>query len=355
MASQIMAVTPTQLYEILFTIYRAHAEGKVNARDASPLIIGGPGLGKSQIDAEAAVDAGCMHSTDHPPIRLPEDYTGLPFKLNDNEAAFLPYRGMRDWVQAETATVVTQEDVGQAPAMVQASLMQVVEGRRLGAHEISDKVLFSFTTNAATHNAGAGNVLSPLQNRCAVCLELQPDLRSTLVWGSRTGGIRPEFLAFLSMRPDALYDFDPSRRFEPFASPRSWAKASAMYALGFPSDLEVQVLSGALGRGIAEELGAFLPIYRSLPDPDDIINDPMNAMVPEPNSRGVSVTYALLGALAVRATVKTAGAIIMYLERLSEDFMVAGVSLMLAKNANLLAVPEVMRHREAHPDIYRGW
>ena len=60
-----------------------------------PILVAEPGVGKSQ-SVEAVVKSNDTWGFDvyHPAMGMPSDVKGLPFRLDDNQAAFLPYEFM---------------------------------------------------------------------------------------------------------------------------------------------------------------------------------------------------------------------------------------------------------------------
>lgn len=80
------------------------------------LIVGAPGVGKSQIVEAAAKSAGADLITSHPAVSDPTDAKGLPWVAADHESArFLPFGELARAVKATTPTVWFLDDLGQAP------------------------------------------------------------------------------------------------------------------------------------------------------------------------------------------------------------------------------------------------
>jgi hypothetical protein len=84
------------------------------------MIVGSPGVGKSDIVEEAAQSAGAKTIIFHPVISDPTDFKGFPFAKN-GEADFLPYGDLKQLIEAKEPTVAFLDDIGQAPPSVQAS------------------------------------------------------------------------------------------------------------------------------------------------------------------------------------------------------------------------------------------
>src|SRR5208282_983947 len=86
------------------------------------LIKGAPGVGKTDITHQICglVDADLV--VEHPVVSDPTDYKGLPFAMPGTDSAtFLPFGELKRLIEADRLTVCFIDDLGQAPAAVQAA------------------------------------------------------------------------------------------------------------------------------------------------------------------------------------------------------------------------------------------
>src|SRR5258706_16400244 len=93
------------------------------------LIQGAPGVGKSDIVAQAAIAADAELILSHPAVSDPTDVKGLPWVVK-GKADFLPFGELERAINATERTVWFLDDLGQATAAVQASYMQLLLARR---------------------------------------------------------------------------------------------------------------------------------------------------------------------------------------------------------------------------------
>ncbi len=108
-----MQVTPSHLSLIL--------SASIPAR-LPVLITGAPGVGKSDIVAQAAKLAGADLILSHPAVSDPTDFKGLPWPKKGGESAdFLPFGEFSRALSAKRDTVWFMDDLGQAPPSVQAA------------------------------------------------------------------------------------------------------------------------------------------------------------------------------------------------------------------------------------------
>jgi hypothetical protein len=277
------------------------------------LLAGPPGVGKSDLVMAAAEAAGADCQVFHPVTADPTDFKGLP-AIVGNAAEFLPYGDLRALLSAERPTVAFLDDLGQAPAAVQAAAMQLILARRINGFRLPDTVTFIAATNRRQDKAGVTGILEPVKSRFATILELMPDLDDWTQWAF-TAGVPAEIVAFLRFRPGLLHDFKATADLVNSPCPRTWANAGRLVALGLT---DVETLAGAIGHGAATELVAFLRVYHSLPSIDGILLNPDTAAVPT----DPSALYAVSVALASRASGQNGERVIGYASRLPAEFSV---------------------------------
>lgn len=279
------------------------------------LITGAPGVGKSDLVAQAAAEAGAYVILSHPAVADPTDAKGLPWPAKDGEhATFLPFGELARAIAAEKPTVWFLDDLGQATPAVQASFMQLLLARRVNGHAIPDCVTFVAATNRRTDRAGVSGILEPVKSRFASILNLEPTLDDWCEWAYQND-VSPEVIAFLRFRPDLLTKFEPSADMANSPCPRTWAHAAKLVKLNMPKEAELAAFSGAVGEGAASEFVAFLRVFRDMPNPDLVLMKPDDAQIP----KELSTLYALMTALASRATPENFSAISRYAVRLMES------------------------------------
>jgi hypothetical protein len=263
------------------------------------LITGAPGIGKSDIVAQAAEKTGRDLLISHPVVEDPTDSKGLPFPSADGQCAHhLPFGDLERAVNSTSPLLWFLDDLGQASAAVQAAKMQLLLARRVGDHVLPDHVTFVAATNRRNDNAGVTGILDPVISRFATVVELEPNIDDWTAWAV-THDVPAELIAFLRFRPGLLSEKKATRDIENAPSPRSWGFVAKTMPV-VPKALELVAYSGAVGEGAAAELMAFLGIYRQLPSPDAILLAPDTAAIPDNASALIAVATAL-GAYATEA------------------------------------------------------
>ena len=276
------------------------------------LIVGAPGIGKSDLVAQAALRTHYTLIISHPVVNDPTDAKGLPWPDREGQSArFLPFGDLARALAAVDPTVWFLDDLGQATPAVQASYMQLLLARRIGDHVLPDCVSFVAASNRRTDRAGVSGLLEPVKSRFTAILDLDPDLDDWTEW-ALANQVRPELLAFLRFRPDLLHNFSPSLDLVNSPCPRTWHACNQLLTLGLPAHLEFPALCGAIGEGAAAEFVGFLRTFRELPPLDSIILNPDTASIPE----SPSALYAVAAGLAHKTTYATLSQVAKYAERL---------------------------------------
>ncbi|MDE2104644.1 MAG: ATP-binding protein [Patescibacteria group bacterium] len=278
------------------------------------LLVGAPGVGKTDIIRQAAQAKGADFMVSHPVVADPTDAKGLPWPDADKlEATFLPFGDLAAAIKAERPTVWLLDDLGQAPPAVQASYMQLLLSRRCNGHVISDYVTMIAASNRRTDRAGVSGMLEPVKSRFAAIVEVTPHIDDWAVWALEND-IPASLIAFLRFRPELLSQFVPSADMTQSPTPRTWANLAEVESWKLPREVEAEAMAGAVGVGAATEYLAFRAMLGSVVTADQVILDPHNATLPIKAAE----CYAVCTALAAKADEKNFARITTYLQRLTD-------------------------------------
>ncbi len=294
------------------------------------LIVGPPGIGKTDIIKTVAADLKADVILSHPAVSDPTDYKGLPFKSADgSHAAFMPFGETWRAINANKLTLWFIDDLGQAAEAVQKALMQLLLGRRLNGHALSENVVFVGATNDIGQRAGVSGLIEPVKSRWDSILFLEPSIDDWCTWAYNNGQ-PPELIAFLRSRPALLSSFEPTKAIINQPCPRTWASVGRRLARGIN---DFDLFSGAVGKGATTELLAFLKLAAEAPSLDSILMNPASANIPkEP-----SLLYLVAVGLAQRANKTNMGRVMQYLQRLPQSFRVLSVRDAVGRDKELAA------------------
>jgi len=266
------------------------------AKKGYPVLIkGAPGVGKSDIVEQAAKEIDYDMILTHPVVSDPTDFKGQPCVVEGKDgkkrAEFLPFGDLRKMMYAKHPTIVFIDDLGQAPAAVQAACMQLLLARQINGKKISDNITFLAATNRRQDRAGVTGILEPVKSRFYNIYELQPEKDDWIEW-ALAHDMPEEVIGFVNFRPDLLCTEEATSDIVNHPCPRTLAHAGDTIKMGLTS---MEDLSGVVGEGCAVELTGFMKVFRELPSIDAIIMDPDSAPVPTDPSAQYAVVAALVG------------------------------------------------------------
>lgn len=294
-------------------------------------IEGAPGGGKTTLVHQCAKALGVPCIELHMPTMLVEDF-GIPMPKDGVLKYTIP-----DWFPAqgkpgtEGGGILLFDDRNQANADLQKVLANICQARNLHGVPLADGWMVISTGNRQSDRAGANRVLSHLRNRETV-IQFETNTDDWCKW-ALANGVKVEVVSFIRFRPGLLHDFDPQKECNP--TPRSWTEGVSEVLGLVPSEAEYECFSGAVGEGAAAEFVGFMRIFRELPNPDDILMNPMTAPVPT----DPATLYALAGALSNRVTETSMDRLISYTKRLPPEFSVLTVSYAVRLKPELSSTP----------------
>lgn len=309
------------------------------------LIKGAPGIGKTDVVKQACLKTNTLLIVSHPVVSDPVDYKGFPFVV-DNEAHFLPFGELNRLISAKVPTAYFMDDLGQAPATVQAAAMQLILERSINGHKVSDKVTFLAATNRKSDRAGVTGILEPVKSRFAAIVELETDVDDWVRWAIENC-LPPELIAFIRFRPKLLHDFTPTTDMNNSPCPRTVHNVARLLQANISSCLQYEAVTGAAGEAFAVELMGFLKICQSLPDPAQVLANPGKAPVPQ----DPATLFALCGALSKQACPCNFDAVTAYGGRLPEEFCVMLVTDCITQSPDIQETLAFVEWAQSHNHV----
>ncbi len=302
---------------------------------------GAPGVGKSQVVAQVAQEEGLRLIDVRAVLLDPVDLRGLPRIDDDGRACWCP----PEFLPREGCGILFLDELNAAPPLVQAACYQLVLDRCLGEYRLPGGWSMVAAGNRETDRAVTHRMPSALANRF-VHLEFSVDVDEWLTWAQNCG-VSQAVIAFIRFRPSLLHAFDPQKDDKAFATPRSWEFVSrVMNHLrgGFP---DLELIAGIVGEGTASEFCGFLRIYRNLPDPDTLLDDPETADVPQ----DPAMLYAICELLSEKTDMQNWPRIMTYARRLPPEFSVLLVRDAARVNSAIVETPAFNEWAVAHADV----
>lgn len=257
---------------------------------------GPPGIGKSELVASIAEEMdGLMID-----LRLaqmePTDLRGIPYFNKDT--------GLMDWAppvdlpDEETAKqypviVLFLDEMNSAAPSIQAAAYQLILNRRIGKYVLPNNVVVVAAGNRESDKGVTYRMPSPLANRF-VHIELRVDHSCWENWAINNK-IHQDVIGYIGFAKQDLHDFDPRSSSRAFATPRTWSFVSQLLSEDTKlneSEL-TDLVSGAVGEGVAIKFMAHRKIAGQLPKPEDILS----GKVTELKVKEISAMYSLTVAM----------------------------------------------------------
>ena len=261
-----------------------------------PLFLwGAPGIGKSDVIHQlgAELDAYVID------IRLslwePTDIKGIPyFDSNTGNMVWgapaeLP---TEEFAKQFPAIILFLDEMNSAAPSVQAAAYQLILNRRVGQYRLPDNVFIVAAGNRDADKGVTYRMPAPLANRF-VHLEMTVEFADWVEWATEHR-VHKDVVGYLSFSKGDLYDFDPKSASRAFATPRSWSFVSELLEDDDTSESTLMdLISGAIGEGLAIKFMAHRKVASNMPLPGDILSGKVSKM----DTKEISAMYSLTVAL----------------------------------------------------------
>jgi len=258
-----------------------------------PLFLWGPpGIGKSDIIAQ--ITNNVLTNSFLIDIRLslwePTDIKGIPyFDSNSSTMVWAPPAELptEEFAAQYDNIVLFLDEMNSAAPAVQAAAYQLILNRRVGTYKLPDNVLIVAAGNREADKGVTYRMPAPLANRF-VHLELAVNWDDYFAWAVENK-IHKDVIGYLTFAKKDLYDFDPKSPSRSFATPRSWSFVSELLEDDDDESTTTDLVSGAIGEGLAVKFMAHRKVASKLPNPTDILT----GKVKELETKEISAMYSL--------------------------------------------------------------
>jgi hypothetical protein len=253
-----------------------------------PIFIwGAPGIGKSDIVKQI----GDEQKRDVIDIRLslwdPTDIKGIPFyNVKLNTMCWAPPAELPS--DPNSTAILFLDELNSAAPATQAAAYQLVLNRRVGTYILPKGVSIIAAGNRETDKGVTYRMPSPLANRF-LHLELRTDYEDWLNWATKNK-IHEQVIGYVGFAKQDLYTFDPRSPSRSFATPRTWSFVSELLTDDdLPESILTDLVSGAVGEGLAVKFMQHRKIAKQMPKPEDILA----GRVLKSEIREISAMYSL--------------------------------------------------------------
>jgi hypothetical protein len=279
------------------------------------MIHGAPGLGKSDIVRQLGARKKRKVIDIRLNLREPVDLRGIP--MPDVATGTTKWMVPDELPQAErdgAEGYLFLDEINTASQQMMAAAFGLVLDRKVGEYTLVDGWVIIAAGNRVADKASAQRMPTALRNRFAHIIVV-PDVAAFCTWAN-VSGVAPELIAFQRLRSGenggkGILHVMPKGDENAFPTPRSWTKAAKF--VGAPKKHRMRLFAAHVGAAYATEFDAFIDLYHSIGDLQDIIKSPKTARLPaDPSTR-----YATCSGLARMATKATFANVVEYVKRLN--------------------------------------
>ena len=235
------------------TLSQAKSLIRCMAHQQSLLLLSPPGVGKSDIVAQAAKEAGLPCRSLLGTQIAPEDVSGIP-RIVGERSVFCPPRILLP-ERPEPFCLFLDEFPASSPDVQKAFYSLLLE-RRLGEHDLPAGTWVVAAGNRVEDRALVRTLSSALVNRVTI-LQVRVDLKEWLAW-AKDNRIRKEIMSFVAYIPESLMRPVPAEP-APFSTPRAWESLSRTLDLAEKAGLlDIPIRRAlAFGRVSAQDAAIF--------------------------------------------------------------------------------------------------
>ena len=275
----------------------------------TPIIQSEPGCGKTSLLSMLEDNMGDKY--DYIYVDCPvKDMQDIAMTIPNHDTRTLEtYVGSLFKLDSPKPKVILLDEFMKAPKLLQVIFTRLMLERFIGDTPLPQGSIVFGTSNNQSDGVG-DTMLAHASNRVCLLQMQKPKVEDWLVWASENA-ISPLIRAWVHMFPRALnsylddnqkdnpYIFQPSKPQLSFVTPRSLAKASVIVEnrdiLGETPTMSA--LSGTIGYSASADMSAFLSLEKSLPDINEILQQPENVKVPDEISAQLMVMFQALDKL----------------------------------------------------------
>ena len=248
---------------------------------------GPPGIGKSDIVKQIGEELNRPVRDIRLSLWEPTDIKGIPYYNSQvNTMCWAPPAELPS--DPEDNSILFLDELNSAPQATQAAAYQLILNRRVGTYVLPKNVTIVAAGNRDGDKGVTYRMPAPLANRF-LHLELRVDYDDWLAWATKNH-LHEQVVGYLGFAKQDLYDFHPTSASRAFATPRSWSFVSDLLNDDDLNDSTLtDLISGAVGEGLAVKFMAHRKVAKQMPRPEDILS----GKIKKTEIKEISAMYSL--------------------------------------------------------------
>ena len=277
-----LTISPNELLDTIIAMLKA---------DQPLMIWSAPGLGKSSVTRLAARLTNHVYHAIYLAVMERIDTMGLPIVRNDRTTYAVP--DFLPPTDSDSLHLVNLEELPNAKQDMFTAIYGLVLERRIGEYHLPPGARIIACGNRVKDRGGAHRLPPALASRF-LHVDLEPNVDDWVDW-ALDNDIDTDVISYLTLNPESLHDYDPTREEQPFPCPRTWESVSRIkpHIEHLDPRLQKVLYRGDIGENAANSFTAFLAMKDELPHPRTVLLNPDSALVPENASAKVAVARSL--------------------------------------------------------------
>lgn len=251
------------------------------------MLWGPPGIGKSDVIAQIGQHTNRQVIDIRLALWDPTDIKGMPYL--DATTQLMNWSPPSEFPQAaDSNAILFFDEIVSAPPAVQAAAYQLILNRRVGKYVLPAGVDMVAAGNREGDRGVTYKMPAPLASRF-IHLEMSVSYDDWQHWAVNNA-VHADVIGYLGFSKQDLMDFDPRSASRAFACPRTWTFVSELLKDEDGDDeVLMNLVSGAVGDGLAAKFMAHRKVCGRMPKPMDILE----GKVDELNIKEISALYSL--------------------------------------------------------------
>lgn len=295
-------------------------------RQTPVMVWGAPGIGKSSVIKQIAIEMGYPKNFGFVDLRLPQldptDLRGIPVPNREEGVCnwFIP-----EFMPTKGKGILFLDEMEKAIPAVKNAALQLVLDRQLGTYTLPPGWAIVAAGNREEDGAFSQPLGSALANRM-MHIETECDFESWLGWARRSG-ISTDILGFIEFRKmEALCPpmkvkagASKSGRLNAFPTPRTWEMASRLIDGINDMDERRTLVSASVGEAMSNDFITWDQYFRAV-DPKGIIE--RGEMPDKKHMKEIHARYAItiscaahLGAMDIKAAQKHVKNVVQFVDK----------------------------------------
>lgn len=324
--------TPTRTKQL---IIKAISAGLV------PFVQSSPGIGKSSIAKQIAQEFSLWPIDHRLSTSEVTDLLGYP-DLSGEKATYKPFdlfplegdpipEGYNGWL-------VILDEFNSAERDIQAAAYKLILDKQIGQKKMHENVAMICLGNLDSDKAITYNFGTAMQSRL-IHLHMVHSFDDWLEQVAYKEQYDPRIISYLNQYPSELMDFDPNHKEKTYCCPRTWSFMNNLIKGQEIVSEDIPLYAGTITSGVAVKFVEYTKIFSDLPNIQQIVSDPENALLPD----DLAYQWATVAHIQEYASDSNIVPIVKYISRFKLPIKIMGMKMIFNKNPEWKKNPEVVK------------